>query len=156
MVCQIHGKDESCPVVSISLIPPSNTQIGLLCPAVKVSSEGPISAKAEIDCNVCIPFIQPEIFVRVLRIVEQVLQFVSNDGFPPSQCNVCKINIHDFTGCCRPRRKISSDVESTVNVVNHNFNLTIVVVVRWSKSSPVLVIFAEVCCHCRIDGLIPC
>ena len=156
MVCEVHRENESCSVIAVPLVPPSDTEVRLLGPAVQMTCKCTVCSEAEVNCNISISFIQPEIFIRVLRIVKQVLQFVSNNRLAPCERYVGEINVDDFTGRRSSRGEITTNVECPVDVVNHDFNLTVVVVVRRSKSTAVLVIFSKIGGHCWINGLIPC
>ena len=83
MLCKVHGEHVTCSVICNTLVPPTHRLFRSGCPRIDVACERGVCSEAEIDGYIRIAFINPQIFVRVKGIVEQMFEFVSEDGFPP-------------------------------------------------------------------------
>ena len=79
MFGEVHGEHVARTVICDTLIPPSNRLFRTSCPRIDVSGEGGIGTKAEVNGNIRIAFVDPQVLVRVQSIVKQVLQLVSED-----------------------------------------------------------------------------
>ena len=55
-----------------------------------------IGAEAEVNGHIGVTFIDPEILVRIQRVVQEVLKLVGENGFAPTQGNVGEIHEHGF------------------------------------------------------------
>ena len=111
-----------------------------------------IRSKAEVDGDIGVSFIDPEIFVGVESVVQQVFQFVSEDGTPPGERDVSKVNENRFSGGREGGGELTAGVVGAVDIVDDDLDLTVVVNVGGCKATAVLVILAVVGGHGGVDG----
>ena len=55
---------------------------------------------------------------------------MSDNGLPPSKSDVSEIDVDNVSRWCRPRGKVATNVVGAVDIINDDFNLTDVVVLR--------------------------
>ena len=89
-----------------------------------------VRSKAEVDGDIGVSFIDPEIFIGVEGIMQQVFQFVSEDGTPPRERDISKVNENRFSGGREGWGEVTAGVVGSVNIVNDDLNLAVVVNVR--------------------------
>ena len=152
MLGEVHREHVPSPVVSDALVPPSHRLLGTAGPRIDVADQRRIRAEAEIDGHVSVAFIDPEVFVRVEGVVQQVLQLVGKDGLAPRQGDVSEVHEDRFPRRGVGRCEVTTRPVSAVHLVDHDLNLTVVVNIGWSKPAPIEVIFAVICGHGGVDG----
>ena len=80
---QVHREHVACTVIGDALIPPSDGLLGRTGPRIHVPRQGGIRPEAEVDGDVSVALVDPQVLVRIQGVVEQVFKFVSEDGTTP-------------------------------------------------------------------------
>ena len=149
---EIHGEHVACSIIGNALVPPTHRLFGSTRPGVDVPGQRGIRSKAEVDGDIGVSFIDPEVLIGVESIVQQVFQFVSEDGTPPRERDVSKVNENRFSGRRKGGGEVTAGVVGAVDIVDDDLDLTIVVNVGRCEATAVLVILAVVGGHGGVDG----
>ena len=127
-VSEIHQEHESSTVIGDSLIPPAHAHVGILRPLVGVLRQRIGYTEAKVCGHVCSSLVYPEILVRITSIMEQMLEFVSEDGIPPT--HITRINEKNLSRTCNVWVEVSSNTATTIDLEEYYLDLAIIVDVR--------------------------
>ena len=152
---EVHREHVAGAVIGDALVPPAHRLLGGAGPCVDVPRQGGVGTEAEVDGHVGVSFVNPEVFVRVQRVVKQVLKLVGEDGFAPSEGDVGEIDEDRLSRRGKGRCEVAAGVVSAIDVVDDDLDLTVVVHIGGSEPSPVLVVLPVVRGHGRVDGGVP-
>ncbi len=112
-VSEIHQEHESATIISDSLIPPAHAYVGILRPFIRMLRQRISHTEAEVCGHVGRSLVNPEVFVRVASVVEQVFKFVSEDGIAPA--HVTRINEKNLPRTCDVWVKVSSNTSTAID-----------------------------------------
>ena len=155
VIHEVHHQHEARAVIGVALIPPPHRQGAVLRPAVHVTGQGAVGPETEVNRHVGVPFVDVEVLIGIQCVVQQVLQFVSDDGAAPRQGHVRVVHEDHLTLGRETWCEVTADVVLAIDVVDDDLDLAVVVHVGRRNASPVPVILPVVGRQRRVDGLVP-
>ena len=152
---EVHREHVAGAVIGDALVPPAHRLLGGAGPCVDVPRQGRVGTEAEVNRHVGVSFVNPEVFVRIQRVVKQVLKLVGEDGFTPSEGDVGEVDEDRLPRRGKGRCEVAAGVVGAIDVVDDDLDLTVVVHIGRSEPPSVLVVLAVVGGHGRVDGGVP-